>query len=86
LRAALVEAEKDAETLQASNNTYERDWPQLVHERSRWRECAERLIEYAHESLTNLGTWGNGYERYERQMEQIRADIAQFDRLKGETK
>ena len=37
LRAALVESEKDAETLQASNNTYERDW-QLVHERSRWRE------------------------------------------------
>ncbi|NBW18877.1 MAG: hypothetical protein EBR82_63975 [Caulobacteraceae bacterium] len=32
LRAALVESEKDAETLQASNNTYERDWPQLVHE------------------------------------------------------
>lgn len=37
------EAEKDAETLQASNNTYERDWPQLVHERNQWRECAERL-------------------------------------------
>jgi len=61
-------------------------WVAAYQERDQWRECAERLIEYAHESLTNLGTWGNGYERYSRQMEQIRADIAEFDRLKGETK
>jgi hypothetical protein len=58
----------------------------MERERDQWRECAERLIDYAHESLAELGTWGNGYERYERQMEQIRADIAEFDRLKGESK
>jgi len=58
----------------------------LRKDRDQWRECAEGLIDYAHESLAELGTWGNGYERYERQMEQIRADIAEFERLKGESK
>ena len=58
----------------------------LRKQRDQWRECAERLIDYAHESLAKLASWGSGYERYKKQMEQIRADIAEFDRLKEASK
>lgn len=41
--ARLVEAEKDCEALQASNNVHERHWPSLVHELARRHRCAVRL-------------------------------------------
>ena len=85
LRAALVEAEKDAETLQASNNTYERDWPQLVHERSRWRECAERLAGQM-QRLADCDWVITLPDRMDAVRDVARNALAEFDRLKEGSK
>ena len=51
-------------------------------ERDRAVSVAERLIEYAHECLVKLESWGHGYQRYEDDMERIREDIAAYNMMK----
>jgi hypothetical protein len=58
----------------------------LAEDMRQWRECAEKLIDYARESLAQLAGWGSGYQRYEREMDTIRKDIAAFERLKEASK
>lgn len=48
----------------------------LERERDEARQVAENLVEYAHECLVQLESWGKGYDRYEREMETIREAIA----------
>lgn len=48
----------------------------MERERDEAREVAENLVEYAHEFLVRLESWGKGYDRYEREMETIREAIA----------
>lgn len=49
---------------------------EIERERDDAREVAENLVEYAHECLVRLESWGKGYDRYEREMETIREAIA----------
>jgi hypothetical protein len=51
-----------------------------------WEKCAENLVDYAHEFVANLSTWGKGYNRYDRDIEQAEDAIAEYNRLKNETK
>lgn len=50
-RAALAEVERENDQLLASNKTYERDWPILVHERD---EARAALAAYAREQSSEL--------------------------------
>lgn len=59
---------------------------ELREQLGEWRVCAENLIDYARQCLANLSSWGSGYQRYEREMDTIRKDIAEFDRLKEASK
>jgi len=51
----------------------------LERERDEAREAADNLVEYARQSLVELEKWGKGYARYEREMNQIRVDIARVN-------
>lgn len=53
-------------------------------ERDKAISVAERLVEYAHECLVKLQSWGQGYRRYEEEMDTIREDIAAYDMMKEE--
>lgn len=60
----------------------ERDIYKAREERDKAISVAERLIEYAHECLVKLESWGQGYQRYEDDMERIREDIAAYNMMK----
>ena len=51
-------------------------------ERDKAISVADRLIEYAHECLVKLESWGQGYKRYEEEMDSIREDIATYNMMK----
>jgi hypothetical protein len=55
----------------------------LERERDEAREAADNLVEYARQSLVELEKWGKGYGRYEREMNQIRVDIARVNWREG---
>ena len=55
-------------------------------ERDKAISVAERLVEYAHECLVKLQSWGQGYRRYEEEMDSIREDIAAYDMMKEAAK
>jgi hypothetical protein len=51
-----------------------------------WEKCAEALVEYAHDFVAHLSTWGKGYDRNDRQIKLAEDAIAEYIRLKNETK
>ena len=51
-----------------------------------WEKCAENLVDYAHDFVAHLSTWGKGYDRNDRQIKLAEDAIAEYIRLKNETK
>ena len=49
-----------------------------------WEACAENLVDYAHDFVTHLSTWGKGYDRNDRQIKLAEDAIAEYIRLKNE--
>jgi hypothetical protein len=50
-----------------------------------WEKCADDLVDYAHEFVTHLSTWGKGYNRYDKDIKQAEDAIEEYLRLKNET-
>ena len=50
-----------------------------------WEECADNLVDYAHEFVAHLSTWGKGYDRYDKDIKQAEDAIEEYKRLKNET-
>jgi hypothetical protein len=51
-----------------------------------WEKCAENLVDYAHEFVHQLSLWGKGYDRNDKQIKLAEDAIAEYIRLKNETK
>lgn len=51
-----------------------------------WEKCADDLIDYAHEFVHQLSLWGKGYDHNDRQIKLAEDAIAEYIRLKNETK
>jgi hypothetical protein len=51
----------------------------LERERAEARDIAKSLLVYAHQCLAELEKWGTGSPRYEREMNEIRVDIARVN-------
>jgi hypothetical protein len=51
-----------------------------------WEKCAENLVDYAHDFVAHLSTWGKGYDRNDRQIKLAEDAIEEYNRLKNETK
>ena len=66
--------------------TLERDIYKAREDRDKAISVAERLIDYAHECLVKLESWGQGYQRYEDDMDRIREDIAAYNMMKDSLK
>ena len=50
-----------------------------------WEGCADNLIDYAHDFVTHLSSWGKGYDRNDKQIKLAEDVIEQYNRLKNES-
>jgi hypothetical protein len=50
-----------------------------------WESCADNLVDYAHEFVANLSTWGKGYDRYDKDIKKAEDAIEQYKILKNGT-
>jgi hypothetical protein len=50
---------------------------------NRWEKCADNLVDYAHEFVAHLSTWGKGYNRYDKDIKQAEDTIEEYNRLKS---
>ena len=48
-----------------------------------WEACADNLIDYAHEFVANLSTWGKGYDRYDKDIKKAEDAIEAYNKLKS---
>lgn len=55
----------------------------LKEEKLQWEECADNLVDYAHEFVANLSAWGKGYDRYDKDIKQAEDAIEEYNRLKN---
>jgi hypothetical protein len=58
----------------------------LEKERDAWRNCADNLVDYAREFVANLETWGKGYGRYDREMQEAKSAILKYVELTEKAK
>ena len=71
----------DGSTL--DNFLLEEENARLKKEIKQWQKCADNLVDYAHEFVANLSTWGKGYNRYDKDIKQAEDAIEVFNRLKN---
>lgn len=56
---------------------------ELTQKVKAWEECAENLVDYAHEFVAHLSTWGKGYDRNDRDIKRAEDAIEAFLKLKN---
>jgi hypothetical protein len=56
---------------------------ELEEELVRWKACAENLVEYAHEYVAHLSSWGKGYDRVDKEIKQAEDAIEEYVKLKN---
>ena len=49
-----------------------------------WESCADNLVDYAHEFVGHLSTWGKGYDRYDKDIKKAEDAIEEYKKLKNE--
>ena len=49
-----------------------------------WKACADNLIDYAHEYVAHLSSWGKGYDRVDKEIKQAEDIIEEYLKLKNE--
>ena len=49
-----------------------------------WKTCADNLVDYAHEFVIHLSTWGKGYDRNDKQIKLAEDCIEAYNKLKNE--
>ena len=64
------------------------DWVKEAAEecrlREQWEACADNLVDYAHEFVQHLSTWGKGYDRYDKDIKKAEDAIEVFNKLKND--
>lgn len=50
-----------------------------------WEACADNLIDYAHDFVAHLSSWGKGYDRNDKQIKLAEDAIEAYNQLKNET-
>lgn len=55
---------------------------ELLAKLKAWEECADNLIDYAHEFVQQLSAWGKGYDRHDRQIKTAEDAIEAYNKLK----
>ena len=48
-----------------------------------WESCADNLVDYAHEFVAHLSTWGKGYDRYDKDIKKAEDAIEAYKKLKS---
>ena len=55
----------------------------IKQRQTNWEACADNLVDYAHEFVAHLSTWGKGYDRYDKDIKQAEDAIEEYHRLKN---
>jgi hypothetical protein len=50
-----------------------------------WEACADNLVDYAHDFVAHLSSWGKGYDRNDKQIKLAEDAIEAYNKLKNET-
>lgn len=51
-----------------------------------WEVCADNLVDYAHDFVTHLSSWGKGYDRNDKQIKLAEDAIEAYNKLKNENR
>lgn len=57
---------------------------ELTQKVKAWQECAENLVDYAHEFVAHLSLWGKGYNRYDKDIKQAEDAIEVYNKLNNQ--
>jgi hypothetical protein len=63
---------------------YENGFDDAIANFKAWEKCADDLIDYAHEFVADLSSWGKGYDRNDKQIKLAEDAIEEYNRLKNE--
>jgi hypothetical protein len=77
-------AEHTIESIPERVSYYLKELAEYTQRVEAWEECAENLVDYAHEFVAHLSTWGKGYNRYDREIKRAEDAIEEYLRLKNE--
>jgi hypothetical protein len=76
-------AEHTIESIPERISYYLKELAEYTQRVEDWEECADNLVDYAHEFVAHLSTWGKGYNRYDKDIKQAEDAIEQYNRLKS---
>jgi predicted RNase H-like nuclease (RuvC/YqgF family) len=79
-------AEHTIESLPERISYYLKELAEYTQKVEAWEKCAENLVDYAHDFVAHLSTWGKGYDRNDKQIKLAEDAIEEYNRLKNETK
>jgi hypothetical protein len=51
-----------------------------------WEKCADDLVDYAHDVLNHISSWGKGYNRYDKEIMRVEDAIEAHLKLKNANK
>jgi septation ring formation regulator EzrA len=70
----------DADVIQRLRDYIDR----VEKESEQWEACADNLVDYAHEFVAHLSTWGKGYDRYDKDIKKAEDAIEAYKKLKND--
>ena len=76
---------EDIESIPDRVSYYLKELAQYTQRVEAWEKCADDLVDYAHEFVAHLSTWGKGYNRYDKDIKKAEDAIEEYLRLKNET-
>jgi hypothetical protein len=78
-------AEHTIESIPERVSYYLKELAEYTQRVEAWEKCADDLVDYAHEFVAHLSTWGKGYNRYDKDIKKAEDAIEEYLRLKNET-
>jgi hypothetical protein len=78
-------SEHTIESLPDRVSYYLKELAECTQKVEAWEKCADNLVDYAHEFVAHLSTWGKGYNRYDKDIKKAEDAIEAFLKLKNET-
>jgi hypothetical protein len=76
-------AEHTIESIPDRVSYYLKELAEYTQRVEAWEECAENLVDYAHDFVAHLSAWGKGYDRNDRDIKRAEDAIEVYNKLKN---
>jgi hypothetical protein len=77
-------AEHTIESLPERISYYLKELAEYTQRTEDWEKCADDLVDYAHEFVQHLSSWGKGYNRYDKDIKKAEDAIEAYNNLKNQ--